>query len=72
MSKKLVIVIPAYNEEPVIEKTTAILLSILYKLINDDKINAESKILYVDDGSKDNTWSMIEKLHEQDGHVVGA
>lgn len=72
MSKKLVIVIPAYNEEPVIEKTTAILLSILYKLINDDKINVESKILYVDDGSKDNTWSMIEKLHEQDGHVVGA
>ncbi|MCT4388564.1 glycosyltransferase [Leuconostoc pseudomesenteroides] len=72
MLKKLVIVVPAYNEEAVIEKTTAILLSILYKLIDDNKINAESKILYVDDGSKDKTWALIETLNSQDDHVVGA
>lgn len=70
-AKKLAIVLPAYNEEEVIEKTTAELHKLLNEMVLSDKISAESFILYVDDGSKDNTWALVNDLNEKYGNVFG-
>lgn len=71
VAKKLAIVLPAYNEEEVIEKTTAQLHQLLAEMIQANKISTNSFILYVDDGSKDNTWALVNALHEQYGNVLG-
>ena len=70
-SKKLYIVIPCYNEEEAITITTKALTSKLDKLINDRLIDNDSKILYIDDGSKDKTWEIIEDLHKTNKYVIG-
>ena len=62
---KLAIIIPCYNEELVIESTVTTLLSVMDKIIKKDKIREDSYIYLVDDGSKDNTWNIIEKLNEK-------
>ncbi|MDR3242064.1 MAG: glycosyltransferase family 2 protein [Lactobacillaceae bacterium] len=69
--KKLAIVLPAYNEEPVIEKTTKILHELLEKMISEQQVSADSFIMYVDDGSKDKTWELVNQLREQYGAVQG-
>lgn len=69
--KKLVIVVPAYNEEPVIEKTTQKLVAILERLVAKKKISSDSLLLYVDDGSSDNTWKMVIDLHNRNKLVSG-
>ena len=53
---RLVIVVPCYNEEEVLKETTRQLSNVLAWMEKEEKI-AEGKILYVDDGSKDLTWS---------------
>ncbi len=58
---RLVIVVPCYNEEEVLKETTRQLSNVLAWMEKEEKI-AEGKILYVDDGSKDLTWSLIEQL----------
>lgn len=58
---KLVIVVPCYNEEEVLKETTLQLSVILQQMESEEKIG-EGKILYVDDGSKDTTWLLIEQL----------
>lgn len=58
---KLVIVVPCYNEEEVLNETTRQLSEILSRMESEEKIG-EGKILYVDDGSKDATWLLIEQL----------
>lgn len=60
---KLVIVVPCYNEEEVLEETTRQLSQVLSRMEEEGKIG-EGKILYVDDGSKDSTWLLIEQLAE--------
>ena len=70
-NKKLFIVIPCYNEEEAITITTKVLTNKLDKLIKDRLIDNSSKILYVDDGSKDKTWSIIEDLHKTNKYVTG-
>ena len=55
---RLVIVVPCYNEEEVLKETTRQLSNVLARMEKEEKI-AEGKILYVDDGSKDLTWSLI-------------
>ena len=62
---RLVIVVPCYNEEEVLKETTRQLSNVLARMEKEEKI-AEGKILYVDDGSKDLTWSLIEQLSESD------
>ncbi len=62
---KLAITIPCYNEELCIESTCRRLLEVMNDLIKRNKISAQSYIYPVDDGSKDNTWSIIEKLHQE-------
>lgn len=68
---KLGIVVPCYNEEEVLPETTKELTGIISNLINDDKITSNSKIIFVDDGSKDKTWSMIDEFAEQNDYISG-
>lgn len=67
----LAIVIPCYNEELCVESTVGKLFTVLDNLIEKDKIKPDSYIYLVDDGSKDCTWSLIEKLHNKDKRVKG-
>ncbi len=62
----LYIVIPCYNEEKVLIETTKILKKKINKLIKDHVIDNDSHILYVDDGSLDSTWSIVEKTNKED------
>jgi len=59
---KLGIVIPCYNEEEVLHETTKRLQSIFDEMISENKISKDSFVCYVDDGSKDNTWKLIEEF----------
>ena len=68
MKKKLAIlyiVVPCYNEEDVLNETTKQLKVKLEKLIKEKKISSMSKVMYVNDGSKDKTWDLIKKYHEK-------
>lgn len=67
---KLVIVVPCYNEEAVLPETTARLSRVLDKLIQRKSID-EGMILYVDDGSSDSTWSLIERYSGDNVKVGG-
>ncbi|MCQ4116504.1 glycosyltransferase family 2 protein [Ligilactobacillus sp. MP3] len=67
----LTIVVPCYNEEEVLPETVKELGKILDKLIQDKLVNKNSKILFVDDGSKDDTWKLIKEYEEINEHVTG-
>jgi len=69
--KKLYLVIPCYNEEEVIEETTKRLEKKYDKLIKDEIISKESKVMYVNDGSKDKTWELIEKISKEHKYFTG-
>ena len=66
---QLAVIIPCYNEELCIEDTVNKLFEVINSLIAKDKIADNSYIYLVDDGSKDNTWNIIEKLHNTDNRV---
>jgi len=68
---ELSIVVPCYNEEEALNACTNELLPILHSMIESGKISDKSKIVYVDDGSKDKTWSIIEETAESVPHVDG-
>lgn len=67
---KLNIVVPCYNEEAVLQETTKQLSLIIDALIKEGKIS-DCNIVYVDDGSKDSTWSLIEHLQSENKYVHG-
>lgn len=62
----LYIVVPCYNEEDVLPETSKRLKEKLLKLIGAEKINEKSKILFVNDGSRDKTWEIISNLHAEE------
>lgn len=66
MGNVLYLVIPCYNEEEVLPETSARLKVKINELIGKDKIDKRSRIIFVNDGSKDGTWDIIKRLHEQD------
>jgi len=68
---KLTIVVPCYNEEEVLPETIAQLNNVLGELITEKLISNESKLLFVDDGSKDKTWSLIYKESIENRSVHG-
>jgi len=68
---RLAIVVPCFNEEEVLKSTNKLLLKTIEKLMQRGKINDSSFILYVDDGSKDNTWDIIKKNDQESKHVYG-
>lgn len=70
-SEILYIVIPCYNEEDALKITTEKLSEKMKSLINKKIISKESKIMYVNDGSKDKTWELIEKIAKDNNYVTG-
>lgn len=67
----LYIVIPCYNEESVLPITSKLFLDKLTYLIDEKMIDDKSRVMFVNDGSKDNTWSIISNLAKQDEHYIG-
>lgn len=68
---RLAIIIPCFNEELCIEATVNQLLIVYNHLIKFNKINKDSYIYLIDDGSKDRTWEIIENLHKNNSHIKG-
>lgn len=71
MEEILYLVVPCYNEEEVLIETSKRLLGKINKMINEEKISKKSKILFVNDGSKDKTWDMIEELYNKNSIFSG-
>lgn len=67
----LYLVIPCYNEENVLNLTAPIFLDKIKSLVKQKKISAKSKVLFVNDGSKDSTWQIIEQLSASDKTYCG-
>ncbi|WP_223067214.1 glycosyltransferase family 2 protein [Paenibacillus caui] len=68
---KLGIVVPCYNEEPVIEETVRQLSDVLTGLMREELISQDSFLLFVNDGSSDRTWELIEEQHDRSPWVSG-
>ena len=71
MNSRLFIVIPCYNEEEVLPITSKMFLEEFEDLTNKGKICYISRILFVNDGSKDKTWEIIENLAAENPHFIG-
>lgn len=67
----LYIVIPCYNEQEVLPITAPMFLQKINDLAAAGKINPDSRVLFVNDGSKDRTWEIINELAASDEHYVG-
>lgn len=67
----LCIIVPCYNEEEVLQITSKLFLEKLESLISSKKVSESSYILFVNDGSKDNTWKVICNLAKENGHYKG-
>lgn len=68
----LYIVVPCYNEQAVLPETTRRLSAKLHALIDARRVSPDSRVLYVDDGSRDETWNIIEHAHAEDPLFCGA
>jgi len=68
---KTYIVLPCYNEEEVLSETSTRLLKLLDMMLEENLVSDESRIVFVDDGSKDSTWSIIKELSEKNKYVNG-
>ena len=71
MAPVLYIVIPCYNEEKVLPLTAPMFLDKLTELCEKEKISEDSRVLFVNDGSKDKTWEIIEGLAKQNKKYCG-
>lgn len=67
----LYVVVPCYNEEEVLHETTRQLKEKMEKLIQSKKISKKSKVMYVNDGSKDKTWDIIKEINQKDKLFTG-
>lgn len=68
---KMFIIVPCYNEEAVLKQSCSCLLEEQNLLIKNNKISEESKIIFVDDGSKDKTWKLISQFSDEHENVGG-
>ena len=68
---RLYIVIPCYNEEAVLPITAPLFRDKLHSLTQQGKISPDSRVLFVNDGSKDDTWNLICQLAKEDEHYEG-
>lgn len=71
MKPVLYIVIPCYNEEKVLPVTSGMFLEKLKSLISADIISDDSRIMFVNDGSRDGTWDIITRLSEEEKYFTG-
>ncbi len=65
-AKTIFIVVPCYNEQEVLHETTKRLDEKMRSLVSSGTINDNSRVIYVDDGSKDKTWQIIEEINASD------
>ena len=68
---RLITVVPCYNEEAVLTDTHSKLSALYDQLVDNGQITLDSTMLYVDDGSKDTTWDIIEYLHKEGKYANG-
>lgn len=71
MNDILYLVVPCYNEEPVLPETVRELTKKLNSMIQSGLVSPESRMVFVNDGSKDRTWELIEEYHEANPLVSG-
>ena len=71
MKPILYVVVPCYNEEEVLHETTKRLTQKLDGMIGSELISSDSRIMYVNDGSKDRTWEIIDELYKSNPYVEG-
>lgn len=69
--KTLYIVVPCYNEQEVLPESSKRFSAKLDELIEGGKISKKSRILFVNDGSRDKTWELIRKYHEENPRILG-
>lgn len=67
----LYVAVPCYNEEEVLPITSKALKEKFQSLQAQDRISAQSRVVFIDDGSKDKTWEIISQLHEEDAMFSG-
>ena len=67
----LYIVVPCYNEEEALEESAKSLMKKLEELKEKSLVSEKSRIVFVDDGSKDQTWSLIENLYQRHESIIG-
>ena len=67
----LYVVVPCYNEEEVLEETTKQLKVKMEKLVKDKIVSEKSRVMYVNDGSKDKTWDLIQKISKREKYFTG-
>ena len=71
MSPKLLLVVPCYNEQEILHQTNQKLNLYFDQLLKQNKIDSESKICYINDGSKDVTWKIIDEITKSNSRVLG-
>lgn len=71
MIPRLIIVIPCYNEQEVLPITAPQFLAKINQLAAEGLISGDSRVMFVNDGSKDDTWNIIQRLADQDEHYIG-
>lgn len=71
MSPKLLLVVPCYNEQEILHQTNQKLNLYFDQLLEQNKIDSESKICYINDGSKDVTWTIIDEITKSNSRVLG-
>ena len=68
---KLAIVVPCYNEQEVLPQSLPVLQKVLQQLQSQQQISTDSQIVFVDDGSQDQTWSLISQFSQTNANVAG-
>lgn len=68
---RLAVIVPCYNEEEVLKTTSKVLRELIEDLVRKEKAEKGSFVLFVDDGSKDSTWNLIEEEHRLHSAVYG-
>lgn len=68
---RLVIIVPCFNEEEIFNSTNKVLIDLLKDLIKRKKIDKQSKILYINDGSSDKTWNLIKSAVKKNKNIYG-
>lgn len=71
MTPRLIIVIPCYNEQEVLPITAPQFLAKINQLAAEGLISGDSRVMFVNDGSKDDTWNIIQRLADHDEHYIG-
>lgn len=71
MMPRLIIVVPCYNEQEVLPITAPMFLEKLKSLAAAGQITEDSRVMFVNDGSRDDTWNIITRLSEEDEHYIG-